>query len=212
MKIALFGASGNIGPRLLQEALARGHELTAIVRDPGQLDQAHPRLKAVKGDILNPAEVALTAAGHDAVISAYELGPDGNPQNIAEAARSLLAGVQRAGVKRLIVVGGAGSLEAAPGVALMNTPEFPADWKPVALAHADALAILQGNIDVDWTFVSPAESIMPGERTGQYRTGADQLVRDADGRSRISIEDFAVALLDELENPKFIRRRFTVAY
>ena len=212
MNIALFGASGNIGRRIAQEALARGHELTAIVRDAGQLNLAHPKLKSVKGDILDAAEVALTTAGHDAVISAYGPGPDGNPQSIAEAARSLLAGVQRAGVKRLIVVGGAGSLEATPGVALMDTPEFPAASKPTALAHADALAILQGNIDVDWTFVSPAESMMPGERTGQYRTGADQLVRDAEGRSRISIEDFAVALLDELENPRFIRRRFTVAY
>ena len=212
MNIALFGASGNIGRRIAQEALARGHELTAIVRAAGQLDLAHLKLKSVKGDILNAAEVALTTAGHDAVISAYGPGPDGNPQSIAEAARTLLAGVQRAGVKRLIVVGGAGSLEATPGVALMDTPEFPADSKPTALAHADALAILQGNIDVDWTFVSPAESMMPGERTGQYRTGVDQLVRDGEGRSRISIEDFAVALLDELENPRFIRRRFTVAY
>jgi putative NADH-flavin reductase len=212
MNIALFGASGNIGRQIAQEARERGHNVTAIVRDPSQLDLAHLRLKAVKGDILNPAEVALTAAGHDAVISAYGPGLDGNPQLITEAARALLAGAQRAGVNRLIVVGGAGSLEAAPGVALMNMPEYPADWKPVALAHTDALAILQGNIDVDWTFMSPAQSIVPGERTGQYRTGTDQLLRDADGQSHISVEDFAVALVDELENPKFIRRRFTVGY
>jgi uncharacterized protein len=212
MKIALFGASGNIGGRIAQEALARGHEVTAIVREPGRLELTHPKLKVVKGDILNPAEVALTAAGHDAVISAFGQGADGNPQSIPEAARSLLAGVQRAGVKRLIVVGGAGSLEASPGVALMDTPEFAADWKPTALAHADALAILQGNIDLDWTFVSPAASIRPGERTGQFRTGADQLLRDEEGKSRISMEDFAVAVVDELENPKSIRRRFTVGY
>ena len=217
MNIALFGASGNIGGQIAQEALARGHKVTAIARDPGTHDLApgissNAALRTVKGDILNPADVALAASGHDAVVSAYGPGAEGNPQTIPEAARSLLAGLPRAGVKRLLVVGGAGSLEAAPGVALLDTPDFPEAWKPVAMAHADALVMLQGNLDLDWTFLSPAASAGAGERTGQYRTGDDQLVTDAEGQSRISYADLAVAVLDELEKPKFIRRRFTVGY
>lgn len=217
MNIALFGASGNIGGQIAQEALARGHKVTAIAREPSTHDLApgiseNPALRTVKGDILNPADVARAAAGHDAVVSAYGPGAEGSPQTIPEAARSLLVGVPRAGVKRLLVVGGAGSLEAAPGVALMDTPEFPEAWKPVAMAHADALVMLRGNLDLDWTFLSPAARAEPGERTGQYRTGEDELVRDGEGQSRISFGDLAVAVVDELEKPKFIRRRFTVGY
>src|SRR5947209_1164845 len=135
MKIALFGASGNIGGRVAQEALARGHMLTAITRDPATLElvpapSADAKLKLVKGDIHNPEEVSLTVAGHDAVVSAYGPGPDGDPRTIPEAVLSLLEGLPRARVKRLLVIGGAGSLEAAPGVALLDTPEFPEDWKP----------------------------------------------------------------------------------
>lgn len=210
MKIALIGATGTIGQRILQEALTRGHEVTAIVRDPARLSQQHPSLKAVTGDILNPESVATATAGHDLVISAY--GPKhGQEQILVDAAHALVEGLRRAGVNRLTVVGGAGSLEVAPGVQLVDIPEFPAAYKPVALAHREAFAVYR-EADLDWTYLSPAAMIEPGVRTGGYRTGTDQLVANAQGESRISAEDYAVALLDEAENPRFIRRRFTVAY
>ena len=120
-------------------------------------------------------------------------------------------GLAQARVDRLVVVGGAGSLEVAPGVQLVDTPEFPAAWKGIALAHRDALAVYRGAA-LDWTYISPAALIGPGERTGQYRTGTDQLLTDKEGESRISVEDFAVAFVDEIENQRFARQRMTVAY
>jgi putative NADH-flavin reductase len=114
-------------------------------------------------------------------------------------------------VKRLVVVGGAGALELAPGVQLVDTPTFPAHWKGLALAHRDALPLYQ-NSDLDWTYVSPSAIIEPGQRTGHYRIGTNQLLTDAKGNSHISAEDFSVALLDELEHPRFVRQRFTVGY
>lgn len=215
MKIALFGAGGTIGQRIAHEALDRGHEVTAIVRDRAHFDRLDKRLKVVAGDVHDPASVARSVAGQDVVVSA--IGPardrDESPQVIVDAARSLIAGVSRAGVRRLIVVGGAGSLEVAPGVQLMDTPTFPAAWRPVAQAHRDALAVYRASDgSLDWTYLSPADIITPGERTGHYRTGADQLVTDEQGRSRISTEDYAVALVDEIEAPHFSRQRFTIAY
>jgi putative NADH-flavin reductase len=214
MKIALFGANGTIGQRILREALDRGHEVTAIVRDPSRFDQASEKLSAVAGDIADPLSIASAVKGHDVVISAVGPKlPHGDPQILVEAARSLLEGVERAGVKRLLVVGGAGSLEAAPGVQVVDTPDFPAAWKPVALAHRDALDVYRNaQTDLDWTYVSPAALIQPGERTGKYRIGGDQLLVDEKGESHISAEDYAVALLDEVENPRHIRLRITVAY
>jgi putative NADH-flavin reductase len=214
MKIALFGANGTIGQRILREALDRGHEVTAIVRDPSRFDKTSEKLSLVAGDIADPSGIAGVVKGHDVVISAVGPKlPDGDPQIVVEAARSLLEGVERAGVKRLLVVGGAGSLEAAPGVQIVDTPDFPAAWKPVALAHRDALDLYRNaQTDLDWTYLSPAALIQPGERTGKYRIGGDQLLVDERGESRISVEDYAVALLDEVENPRHIRLRITVAY
>ncbi len=210
MKIALFGATGMIGERIAEEALARGHQVTAIVRDPARLKLANDNLRVVGGDVLDADSVAATVVGHDAVISA--IGPRaGDPQMLIQAAHALIAGLGRAGVNRLLVVGGAGSLEVAPGVRLVDTPQFPVDRKPLSLAAGDALDVYRAS-DLDWTYFSPAALIQPGERTGHYRTGTDQLLTDAEGNSVISAEDYAVALLAELEQPQFIRRRFTVAY
>ncbi len=211
MKIALFGVNGMIGQSIAQEALSRGHEVTAIVRDPSRLSLTHPHLTAVAGDVLDPASVARTVSGHDVVVSAIGPGASQQPQVVVDAARSLLAGLPHTGVQRLIVVGGAGSLEVAPGVQLVDAPDFPEGWRPVALAHRDALQVYHSS-NLDWTYISPAAFIAPGERTGGYRTGTDQLVTDENGESRISTEDYAVALVNEIENPQFIRRRFTVAY
>lgn len=212
MKIALFGASGTIGQRILQEALARGHEVTALVRNLERLKVTNPHLSVREVNVLEPASVTQAVTGHDIVISA--IGPSGDQAEevVVEAARSLIEGVSRAEVPRLLVVGGAGSLEVAPGVRLMDTPDFPAAWKGIAQAHANALAVYQTEIYLNWIYASPAAFIEPGQRTGKYRVGTDQLLTNAEGKSYISAEDFAVAILDEVEHPRFDRQRFTVAY
>lgn len=215
-KIALFGASGTIGQRILNEALSRGHQVTAIVRDASRAPEKRPNLEIKIGDALKSESVAAAIAGSDVVISSFGPRPGDPQQNLAAAAHSLIQGVDAASKRaahpiRLIVVGGAGSLEVAPGVQLVDSPEFPAAWKPVALAHRDALAIYR-KAAIDWTYVSPAALIQPGTRTGTYRTGTEQLVKDSAGQSRISAEDYAVAILDEVEKPRFARQRFTVAY
>ena len=212
MKIALFGASGMIGQRILNEAVSRGHSVTAIVRNPSKVDTTSPAVTALAGNILDPKDVAATVAGHDAVVSAYGPSHD-TPETVIDSVRSLAGGLQEANVRRLVVVGGAGSLEVAPGVQLVDTPEFPAAWKAVALAHRDALAALKadgGNLD--WTYVSPAAFIQPGERTGSFRVGGTQLLTDAEGNSKISAEDFAIAIIDELENRAHVQEQITAAY
>ncbi len=212
MKIALYGASGMIGQRILAEALNRGHEVTAIVRTPSKVTAQSPNLNVIAGDVLDPVGVATAVAGHDAVISAYS-PPHENVGVLVEAYRLLTKGVANAGVKRLITVGGAGSLEVAPGVDLIDSGFLPAEWLGIAVAHRDALAVQRAESgDLDWTNASPAAFIQPGERIGKFRLGTDQLISGEDGQSRISAEDFAVAILDELEKPQYIKQRFTAAY
>ncbi|WP_138993176.1 NAD(P)-dependent oxidoreductase [Larkinella sp. C7] len=214
MKIVLIGATGFVGSALLKEALHRGYAVTAIVRHPEKMTVENPQLTVVKGDVLNEAEVAGLVAGHDAVVSAYNAGWQ-NPNLYNEYLAGSLAiqnGTKKAGVKRLLVVGGAGSLEIAPGVQLIDTPQFPAEWKPGALAARDYLNTLKKEEDLDWTFISPAILLEPGERTGQFRRGTNQPVFDENGVSKISVGDLAVAMLDELDEPAHIRQRFTVGY
>ncbi len=210
--IAVFGAGGRIGRQIVREADNRGHSVTAVVRNPDSLSLRPARVQVVRGDILDPADVLAAAAGHDAVISAIGPGPGADPQVLVSAARSLLDALPRAGVSRLIVVGGAGSLEVAPGVQLLDTPDFLEDWRPLARAHRDALEVYRQNADLEWTYISPAGFIAPGPRIGHYRTAGDQLLRDAQGKSSITIDDFAIAVVDELEQPRHIRERFTAAY
>jgi hypothetical protein len=211
VKILLVGGSGMIGQRVLAEAARRGHVVTTVTRDPAKVP-AQAGVTAAKGDALDPDSLAALAKGHDAVVSAFSPGLDA-PSKVVDAARAQIAGLKAAGVKRLVVVGGAGSLEVAPGVQLVDAPQFPAAWKPIALAHADALAVYRKEAgDLEWTYFSPPALIEPGERTGTFRLGTDQLVADDKGNSRISAEDYAVALLDELETPRHVRARFTAAY
>lgn len=213
MKLALFGATGRIGKRILRKALARGHQVTGIVRNPSRDTERYPGFSLSRGDVTDASSVAAAVKGSDAVVSSIQ--PDwqtGNWTMLVDAARALAEGLRRAALRRLIVVGGAGSLAVSPGVRLMDTPGFPAEVKPLAAAHLEALEFLRSIEDLDWTSFSPADRIEPGKRTGKYRTGLEQLVRDAGGRSFISMEDFAVALLDELEHPRHIRQRFTAAY
>jgi len=194
------------------EALRRGYEVTAVVSDPSKLDRSDPKLTVVEGDITDADSVARSVAGHDAVVSSYGPPPD-DPKAIVSATRSLFEGLTRAGVTRLVAVGGAGSLEVAPGVQLVDAPEFPSAWIPIALAHRDALDVFVnegGNLQ--WTNFSPAAFIEPGERTGTFRLGGDALVVDASGQSRISAEDYAIALLDEVEKPRYVKKRFTIGY
>lgn len=211
MKLALIGATGTIGQRILSEALSRGHEVTVIARDPSRLTEPQDRLNVVQGDIMDAGSIAKAAAGHDLVISAYG-PPFTEVQLLLQATKALLQGVKQAGVSRLISVGGAGSLEVAPGLQVVDTPEFPDFIKPLALAHRDAQELYTEVTDLNWTVFSPAGTIEPGERTGQFRTGTNSLVVNEQGESRISAEDYAVALLDEAEKSQYPRQRFTVGY
>lgn len=213
MRIAIFGASGRIGGTVTREALARDHIVTAIIRDPARFQLTHERLTTATGDVTEPDSIASAVAGHDAVVAAISGRKEAHHEVVPIAARTLLEGLPRAGVKRLVWVGGAGSLEAAPGLRLIDTPEFPAEWKAEASAQVEALGLFRASTGgVEWSFLSPPAIIEPGQRTGRYRTGGDQLVTDEKGESRISFQDYAVALIDELEHPAHICQRFTVAY
>ncbi|MDF2458343.1 MAG: uncharacterized protein K0S79_759 [Nitrospira sp.] len=213
MKIALIGATGFVGSAILQEALDRGHEVTAIVRHPEKL-QSQTKLHARKADVQNEDEVARLVAGHDAVISAFNPGwtnSDLYSQQV-KGTRAIINGVKRAGVKRLLFVGGAGSLEVKPGVQSVDTPEFPKEWKQGSLATREALNMLSQEPSLEWSYLSPSAELFPGQRTGKFRLGTDQLLKDANGQSRISTADYAMAMIDEVEKPTHIRQRFTVGY
>jgi len=217
MKVALIGASGFVGSAILKEALDRGHEVTAIVRNPENITLAHDHLNIIKADILDTDQVAQAVAGTDAVISAYNPGWS-NPdiyEEFLKGSRSIQAGTKAAGVKRYIVIGGAGSLEVAPGVQAVDTPDFPAAIKPGATAARDYQGIIKEEKELDWTFFSPAFEMHQGTsgvRTGAYRTGLDTPVFNEEGRSILSVEDLALVIIDELETPKHIKQRFTAAY
>ncbi len=212
MKIAVFGASGRIGSRIINEALNRGLDVTALVRQPENYTGERPHLKVAKADIFKTQDVETGAFDHDVVICAYNNTQGAPPSTITELAVPLLNGIKQAHVKRLIVVGGAGSLEIAPGVQLVDTPEFPAEYKAAALAHRELYKIIQKEKDLEWTYVSPSAETAPGERTGVFRIGGDQLLVDDAGKSFISMEDLAVAIVDEIITPKHTRQRFTVGY
>ncbi|CAG4891089.1 NAD(P)-dependent oxidoreductase [Paraburkholderia saeva] len=211
LKIALFGATGMIGSRVAAEAARRGHTVTALSRNPERVPTDVANLKAASADVLDAASVAEAVRGSDVVASAYA-PPQGDVGVIVAASKTLVDGTRAAGVKRLVVVGGAGSLEVAPGTQLVDTAGFPDAYKTIALAHRDALAYYRTVSDLDWTFFAPAALIAPGERTGTFRTAANVLVADKDGNSTISAEDYAIAFVDEIEQARFIRQIATVAY
>ena len=202
MKVALIGASGNGGSRLLAELSRRGHQVTAIARNPEKVAK-HSGVTAKKGDVFDKPGLVPLIKAHDAVISSVHFSAS-NPKLLIEA-------VKESGVKRYLVVGGAGSLEVAPGVKLIDTPQFPAEYKTEAGKGGEFLELLRKDKDLDWTFLSPSAVIAPGERTGKFRLGKDQLLTHDKG-SNISWEDYAIAAVDELEKPAHIRERFTVGY
>ncbi|MBO2446258.1 NAD(P)H-binding protein [Actinomadura barringtoniae] len=207
MKLLLIGSTGMIGSRVAAEARARGHEVVGTTRSGKEGTESL--------DAGDAARVADLAKGVDAVVLAIAPPRDGSEAEgpLLAAGRAVLDGLRRAGVRRLIVVGGAGSLETAPGVRHVDDPHFPEIYKAESLAQAELLEVIRKEAgDLDWTYVSPAGVIEPGERTGTFRLGGDQLLLDAKGRSQISAEDYSVALVDELENGAAIGRRITVAY
>lgn len=210
MKLVMFGPTGMIGSRIVNEALSRGHMLTAITREPSRFSVDHEKLTVVAGNALDSASVSDLAKEHDAVLSAT--GPGGSSAEvIVKAAHALIQGLSRAGSRRLVVVGGAGVLEVAPGVQLADTPQLVEAYRPLAFAHRQAYNLYKAS-NLDWTFVCPAAEIAPGDRTGKFQVGADQLLTNTQGESRISVEDYAIAFIDEVEQPKYIHRRMTVAY
>ena len=213
MKIALIGATGFVGSAILQEALDRDHEVTAIARNPDTLTP-HAKLHPKKGDVYNEDEVAWLVTGHDAVISAFNPGwSNSDIYNLqVKGTRAIINGVKKAGVKRLLFVGGAGSLEVNPGVQSVDLPGFPTEYKQGALATREALNTLRKETSLEWSFLSPSADLSPGQRTGQFRLGTDQLLKDAKGESRISVEDYAMAMIDEVEKPNHVRQRFTAGY
>lgn len=203
MKIAIAGASGQAGSRITAELARRGHAVTAIARNPEKIAKL-PGVTARTGDAQDQAGLAALWAGHDAAISSIHFSQT-DPAKLIGAAKE-------SGVGRYLVVGGAGSLEVAPGVRLVATPNFPPQYKAEAQKGADFLDMLRQERELNWTFLSPSALFVAGERTGKFRLGTDQLLTAADGKSWISFEDFAVALADEIERPAHIRRRFTVGY
>ncbi|NTE46838.1 NAD(P)-dependent oxidoreductase [Agrobacterium pusense] len=201
-KIALIGASGNAGSRILKELSDRGYHVTAIARSPEKI-AALPNVVAKKGDVFDQAGLSKLLAGHDAVISSVHFTAS-DPVTLIEAVRA-------SGVPRYLVVGGAGSLEIAPGQRVVDLPDFPAAYKAEATKGAEFLDLLKQEKQLDWTFLSPSAEFVPGERTGKFRIGKDNLLSNEEG-SRISFEDYAIALVDEIEKPQHSRQRFTVGY
>jgi putative NADH-flavin reductase len=203
MKIAVIGASGNAGSRITAELARRGHSVTAIARHPDKI-AAQANVTPTEGDVMDQAGLARLLAGHDAAISSVHF--------LASDPAKLIAAAKESKVGRYLVVGGAGSLEVAPGVRLVTTPGFPVAYKAEAEKGAAFLDLLRAEKELNWTFLSPSALFTSGERTGRFRLGTDQLLTATDGKSSISFEDFAVALADEIERPAHIRQRFTVGY
>ncbi|OLU33008.1 NAD(P)-dependent oxidoreductase [Pseudomonas sp. PA27(2017)] len=203
MNVVILGISGRAGSRLRHELLQRGHKVTGIARDVSAVP-AQDGLTLASADVADVERLVPLLRGHDAVISTTRF--------VGSDAASLIGAVKAAGVPRLLVVGGAGSLEVAPGIQLIDTPEFPAAYKGEAGGGRDFLNVLRGEKELDWTFLSPSALFEPGPRTGRFRIGKDSLLVDANGSSAISMEDYAIALVDELEEPQHSRQRFTVGY
>jgi len=214
MKILLIGGSGNIGQRILKEALNKGFEVTSLQRNVEALTVQHPNLTVIKGDLLNEAELPALLSKNDVIISAISPASGLTPELFKKANEILINSLQHQADKRIIIVGGAGSTEISPGLKLMNSPimdSLPAEWKPAILMHAEVLELYK-NSGLNWTYFSPASHIEAGERTGVYRLGTTNMIFDANGESKISYEDYAVALVNEIENKQFPKQQFCIGY
>ena len=209
MKVVLYGATGKAGSVILKELVDRGHTVVAAARAPEKV-QKLKNVTAVQDDLSNPAKTASIVKDADAIVSAYGPPPDDTGQIIGATDR-LVKGIQQAGGPRLIVVGGAGSLFVAPGVTVRESGHLPKEWIPIADAHIQVLRKLKQS-SIDWTYFSPAGFFEPGERTGKFRLGKDDLIANDKQESRISMEDYAIALVNEVEKPEHRRQRFSVGY
>jgi len=216
MKVALIGATGFVGAKVLDEALQRGHQITALGRRPEAIP-THAHVTTVKVDVLDVPALAADLAGHEAVISAFNPGRGTAGDEIYDqfvaGHRAIIEAVKRSGVKRYLAVGGAASLKTPEGVELLDSPQFPEAFKPYLGGIRGTRAqyyMLKEEPELDWVFLAPSAFLEPGERTGRYRIGKDHLLFDETGQSRISLEDYAKAMIDELEQPAHHRERFTV--
>jgi putative NADH-flavin reductase len=213
MKIVIIGASGKIGSRIAEEAIHRVHEVTGISRNP-EGGIKNNKIRWIQADVLNTEALTVALIGQDAVISAFGIDWQ-KPETyhlFSDVASSIIQAARKAGVKRIINVGGAGSLEVAPGAQLVDTPSFPEIWRQGANEQRKSLEVFRAEKDLDWTFFSPAIVIEPGPKTGRFRLGKDNPVFDEKGNSHISYDDYAAALIDELEHPAFVMQRFTIGY
>jgi putative NADH-flavin reductase len=209
MNVVLYGATGNSGSRILKELVSRGHSVTAIARDTSKIPS---EVTAKQDDLSDVDTIASLISGADVVISAYN-PPTDNTNALIGVTERQIASVKKAGKRdiRLIVVGGAGSLEVAPGVTLLASGHLPAPYVPIAESHSKAWEVLKAS-DINWTYLSPAAFFQPGERTGNFRLGKNELISDSDRQSRISMEDYAIAIVDEIEKPAHERARFSIGY
>jgi putative NADH-flavin reductase len=214
MNVVLIGASGNAGSRILRELQSRGHDVTAVVRNPHKLP---PEVKSQRDDVSNGSRIQEILSGADALVSAYNPPPD-QPDQLVQVTARLIDAVRKAGISRFVMVGGAASLEIAPGMTALASGYLPKEWIPEATAHQKALESLKAS-DINWTYLSPSAFFEAGERTGKFRLGTKSLILDEKvtspipfGNSRVSFEDYAVALVDELERPAYLRAQFTVGY
>jgi uncharacterized protein len=210
VKVALYGATGKTGSRILKELVSRGHEVIAITRNSTKVPPPEPGVSVRHDDLSDPKKIAAAVAGADAVVSAYA-PPQNDPDAIVGVTRRQVEALGRGINARLVVVGGAGGLDVAPGVSLVDSGYLPEAILPIAKAHVEALNVLRAS-DTDWTYLAPAAYFEPGRRTGKFRLGKDELIANEQKESRISMEDYAIALVDELEKPRHRRQRFSVGY
>jgi len=209
MNVTVYGATGNSGSEIVKELLRRGHKVTGVARKVESL-KSQPEVTAKADDLSNVDAIANIIKGADVVVSAYQPPPD-NTDALVDVTKREIEAVKKAGVPRLLVVGGAGQLEIAPGVTLIKSGYLPAEYMPIAVSHERAAEVLKGS-DINWTYIAPGAYFVPGERTGKYRTGTNNLVADEKNESKISFADYAIALVDEIEKPKHERALFSVGY
>lgn len=210
MKVALYGATGQAGSRILDELVSRGHKVIAIARDPAKLAERGPNVAVRNDDLSDSKAIAAAIDGAEAVVSAYG-PPKDNPDAIVGVTERQIEAVSRLPGTRLVVVGGAGGLNVAPGVTLLESGYLPEAYHPIVKAHIKTFDVLRAS-KIDWTYFAPAAYFEPGQRTGKFRLGKDELIANAQQESRISMEDYAIALVDELEQPKHRRQRFSIGY
>ena len=212
MNIGVIGATGRIGQRIVAEAVQRGHNVTVFTSSAAKIPADQGKVVWKTADVLNADSVGAAMQGQDVLISSYGPAIGADPKPIATAAETLLKAGERNPKVRVLMVGGAGSLEVAPGKTVIDSGMIPAQYIAIPIAHKEALDVFKKNSTVNWTYFSPAGSIQPGERTGKFRLGSEQLVVGENGKSEISMEDYAIAMLDEVEKPRYQRKRFTIGY